>query len=250
MLRERIMVYGNAGTGKTNNWVSIAGQYPKAPVYILDTDDSAERVLEGEDMPNVYIHSADSWEDFDKGTDDFLKKINLRLAKSPPKRREDAPWLVVDMADHTWDMVQNYFTEQVFNKDIGEFFLQARKSLRGGQLQPLEGWTDWQVINKIFQGRWRSITTSGSDFHVYLTSGAKKSDSIEGRTLYKATKSYMPNGEKRMPHRVHTLLYAAADKEGWFVTAAKDRKRELVDDLRIHNFAVNYLVRHAEWSPE
>lgn len=246
MLRERILMYGNAGTGKTQGWLSIAAQYPESQFFVADTDDSAERMLATDfsELTNVDVELANDWETFDGALKRFNKTIrNMK----EPKRREDLPWVVVDMSDATWDFVQNYFTEQVFNKGIDDFFLQARKVFKGGnKLDTFEGWTDWQVINKIFQTAWRPITTGASGHHLFITAKAKRAEGAEGKTLYKDLK-FMPEGEKRMPHRVHTVLMSEVDRGGWYVSAAKDRGRELVRDLQVQNFAINYLVKQASW---
>lgn len=252
-VRERILAYGREGTGKTEGWLSIAEMF-EAPFFVVDTDDSVERMLETEHSSiknRVHSHVAQNWEDFEKGVDDSLMKIQQYVGTlKPPLTKEMLPWLVIDFADSTWDMVQNYFTEQVFNKGIDDYFLQARKTLGNSkQLQPLEGWTDWQVINKLFQTRWNTITKGGGPFHLYITAKAvAPSGDLEVKSLYKALRS-MPGGEKRMGGRVHSVLMFSTDAEGWYISTAKDRGRERLLNHKSVNFAVSYLIKNAGWQP-
>lgn len=249
-VRERILVYGQEGTGKTRNWMSIAEMFD-VPFFVLDTDDAVGRMMEKSELKNVRPYVPDGWKEFDQMVDDVVKETKdyVRNLKSPI-RKEDLPWVVVDFADTTWDMVQNYYTEQVFNQGIDEFFLQARKQNRNDKkLQPLEGWTDWQVINKIFQTRWNTLTKGGGPFHLYITA---KAVDVGGdpilKSLYKDLRK-MPGGEKRMGGRVHTVLMSMADANGWYLSSAKDRERQLLWQMKSSNFALSYLVKTAGWEP-
>lgn len=246
--RERILNYGKEGTSKTQSWLSIAELYPKVPFFCIDTDDSVQRMLDTDfsELKNLTVGVAQDWVGFTTNLALFIKSINAYVRANPPKRTEDYPWLVIDFADSTWDMVQGYFTDEVFSTDLAEYFLMARKKMKGKDLTPLEGWTDWQVINKIFQSVWNPLTKGGGPFHLYLTAKAKPASGIEGRTLYKKLKM-MPEGEKRMAHRVHTVIMSSVDSSGWYISSAKDRGRELMDDKQNSNFAVSYLLKVAKW---
>ncbi|HET7713167.1 MAG TPA: AAA family ATPase [Patescibacteria group bacterium] len=249
--RERILMYGREGTGKTESWLSIAEMFP-VPFYVIDTDDSVQRMLETDhpNLPNIHTIVAQGWAEFEKGVDDSILKIRQYVAGIKDPTKEQLPWLVVDFADATWDMVQNYYTEQVFNQGIDEYFLLARKGNKNSkQLQPLEGWTDWQVINKIFQSRWNVLTKGGGPFHLYITAKAVDlAGDIESKSLYKALKK-MPGGEKRMGGRVHTVLMSSVDQDGWYLSTAKDRGRPILTNLKSVNFAVSYLIKTAGWKP-
>lgn len=248
--RERILLYGREGTGKTEGWLSIAELWSDVPFYVLDTDDAVQRMLETDhpDLKNVYPYVVQGWADLEKSIEDAIRRsIAYVSGLKPPYVKEQLPWIVVDFSDSTWDMVQNYYTEQVFNQGIDEFFLKARMGNRGPKLQPLEGWTDWQVINKLFQTLWNSLTKGGGPFHLYITARAvEPGGDLEAKSLYKDLKK-MPGGEKRMGGRVHTVLMASVDKDGWYLSTAKDRGRPILQFHKSTNFAASYLVKVAGW---
>ena len=45
MVKERILCYGGAGTGKSFAWLSLAKEYSHSKFYVIDTDSSADRML-------------------------------------------------------------------------------------------------------------------------------------------------------------------------------------------------------------
>ncbi len=249
--RERILLYGREGTGKTESWLSIAEMWPEAKFFVVDTDDSVQRMLETDhkELTNISCTVAQNWEAMDKALDTYIAAtIGIVQKMKQPIRKEDLPWIIVDFADATWDMVQNFFTESIFGKSTDEYFLQARKTLGNSkQLQPLDGWTDWQVINKIFQSRWNTLTKGGGPFHLCITAKAvEPSGDLEAKSLYKSLKK-MPGGEKRMGGRVHTVLMASVDNEGWYLSTAKDRGRPLLSFHKNSKFAISYLMKIAGW---
>lgn len=246
--RERILLYGREDTGKTYSWLTIAATLPDVTFYCIDTDDTTERMLEDEfnDVQNVDAILVNDWSEFRAETLDVIEEINETQDKNTP--REELPWLVVDMADVTWDWVQGFFTEEAFDQDIDQYFLEARKeqSKKSGKLNPFEGWTDWQVINRLFQKIWVPLTR-GKNYHLLLT--AKVQDvagAKETKDLYQELGN-MPAGEKRMGHRVHTILQMKNNSNGWFMATAKDRGRDHVMGVPIEDFAQDYLKDVAGW---
>ncbi len=247
---ERILNFGKEGTAKTYAWLSIAEAYPDVRFKVIDTDDAVQRMVETDfpELTNIDVAVAQDWEGFTAAARRFMEEAKKITDSAPPERKEDYPWIIVDFSDATWDMVQNYFTEQVFNEGIADYFLQARKGLKSSKaaLQPLEGWTDWQVINKLYQEIWNVLTKGGGRYHLYITAGSAQVSGLENKSLYKSLK-FMPRGEKRMGHRVHTVLMSSVDKDGWYLSSAKDRGRELLDDKPNPNFAITYLMKVAKW---
>lgn len=252
--RERILLYGKEGTGKTHAWFSVAEALPDVPFFCVDTDDSVQRLLETDfqDLTNIECRVAQTWEEFDQAVKDFTAKIDAWTKSHPPKKKQDYPWIIVDMSDVTWDMVQSYFTEKVFNKGIEDYFLQTRVQMAKSHTtkdNQFEGWTDWPVINKIFQSTWNKLAKGGDNYHLYITAGAKPPTGAENKSMYGPLKA-MPTGEKRMGHRVHTILMGSVTKNGWALSTAKDRGRAMLDEQKVMSFYVSYLIKTAGWVPE
>lgn len=244
---ERILALGGFGTGKSHGWLSIArlsqATGSDAKFYVLDTDFAIERMLEEDfaDLTNVVHWLAPEWED----CEEFSRKII-------PQIRPLQDWIVVDMMDITWDLIQAWYTQQIWQEDIGTFFLEARKQLKGekGNLQPFSGWTDWQVINKVYQS-WIARMLFKSRAHVYLTTKADPisvdRDSKEVVSMYGAF-GVRPKGQKALGNQVHTiLLFSLLRKNDWRITTVKDRGRDYFEGEALKDFAYQYLVQCAGW---
>jgi len=146
-LLERILLFGPAGSGKSTAAASIASMAAKtksdARFHVIDTDLAWDRMLiEGyPELTNVEVYVALDWPEYREA----LSKIRSVV------RPND--WVVVDLASNAWETVQAYFTEQVFDRDIGDYFLQVRKELKTGKksLEAFSGWVDWSVINAMYK---------------------------------------------------------------------------------------------------
>lgn len=245
---ERVMAIGGFGTGKSHGWLSIARLSQvtgsDAKFYVLDTDFAIDRMLSTSfsDLNNVEHHPAPDWEDCES----FVKTV-------VPKIRPNHDWIIVDMIDITWDQVQAWYTQQIWQEDIGIFFLEARKQLKGekGNLQPFAGWTDWQVINKVYQS-WIARMIFKSKAHVYLTNKVEVLDSSKEKNqdvlvTYGAF-GIKPKGQKHIGNQVHTvLLFSAPRKDDWRIVTVKDRGPVYFQGDKLEDFAYQYLVEKARW---
>ncbi|GAI05131.1 unnamed protein product, partial [marine sediment metagenome] len=179
MLRERILAYGQPGSGKSYAHLKIAEAYPGSKFHVIDTDDSIPRMLDGEfsHLNNVEVYPAQDWLGCCKALDD-IKKHNLT----------GKDWLAIDMLCSAWDFVQSFFVEEIFDKDIASYFLQVRKELKEGasSLSVLQGWTDWRVINKIYQ-TWINEITYRLPCHIFYACKAttvRREDEPNIRNIY------------------------------------------------------------------
>lgn len=251
-MQERILVYGSAGSGKTYQWLKIAEHLPDVPFFCMDTDRSIARHLSTEfaHLGNVEVFPASDWDGCMQALRSVEDKTKGRFSDSwnDWARR---PWFMVDHVCSTWEMVQSYFVEEIFNKDIGQYFLEVREVLSKGarRLDALDGWKDWIVINKIYQSWANRICALPC--HVYLAARSAevlKEGYEEPRVL--DTYGYLgakPAGEKRMDYRMHTVLYLTHRGDQWFTrTAGKDRGRAEFD-ITIHDLYMQYLVPRAGW---
>jgi hypothetical protein len=246
MIRERILVYGQPGSGKSYSHLRIAEAYTKSRFYIIDTDDSIPRMLNSEftHLNNVEVHPAQDWLECCKALNEIKPKVTSN------------DWLVVDMLCSVWDFVQSYFVEEIFDKDIGSYFMQARKEMKGGSsnLSALKGWTDWSVVNKLYQ-TWINEITYRLPCHIFFTCKATKlsrEDDEDTRDMY-STFGLRPEGEKRNAYRVHSVFLLTHERENFYISTIKDRGRIRLENTPLtleQNFATKYLMIFAGWGKE
>ena len=253
--RERILGFGGPGAGKTRAWLTIAELYAitKTPghFYVIDTDDtyyaSVEefpRVLEA---GNVTAEVAFDFPGYREAANKFKQIIT------------PDDWMVVDLFDKGWEEVQNFYSEQVFGGDKGDFFLAMRKEIqdsnkKGKNNGPgFEGWTDWPTIKALHSG-WANDVIYKHRGHVYLAAGTK---AVARATDDKDTIAAFghigakPAGEKGLAaHGVNSVLMFTQTKqaEEWVIDTAKDRGgRQMLVRQPIENFARDYLIKVAGW---
>ena len=243
MIRERILVYGQPGSGKSYAHLKTAEAYPGSKFHIIDTDDSIPRMLDGEfsHLDNVEVYPAQDWFGCRRALDDIKPKVTSK------------DWLIVDMLCSAWDFVQSFFVEEIFSEDIASYFLQVRKELKEGasNLSALKGWTDWSVINKLYQS-WINEITYRLPCHIFFACKAttvRSEDELAIRDLY-STFGARPEGEKRNTYRVHSVFLLTHDRDGFYMSTVKDRGRVRLENTPLtpeHNFATKYLQLFAGW---
>lgn len=261
-VRERILAIGITGSGKSYQWLRMAEVLKPtgATFRCLDTDNAIPYMLETQfphllpaNGGNVHVHSAYSWPEYKAGI--------VWLRKEPIK---DNDWLVVDMADDAWNTVQGYFVGEVFQEDIGDYFLHVRQELqaRGGKskvgkgeatsIMPegLSGWIDWVVINKLYED-WIKPIVYQIPCHVYATAKVERLDKgskdTEMMALFGDT-GVRPAGQKRLGHQMHTVVLMIPGADKWFITTLKDRAgRQYFKKAPLVSFYHQYLVAKAHW---
>jgi hypothetical protein len=248
--RERILLFGPGGSGKTSATLHIAklAAATSSPAHFFygDSDDSVARMLGSDSyssLTNLTIHPLYTWDDYT----DFAKRV---LKDAGPD-----DWVTVDFIGTAWQAVQDHFTQEVFNKDIGDYFLEARKALSKGAsaLGALEGWTDWQVINALyrqwitpllFRGRYHLLATAKVDS---LSPSKSPTEDSSTRQLLSSFNS-KPVGQKELIYQFHTVLLTGRNGQGQYtLNTVKDRERS---ELRGHihtNFALDYLKGVGGW---
>ena len=237
-MRERILTIGGMGSGKTYTWMRLAIYFKDAHFYIIDTEAGAERsLLEFPEIKNVTILTAFDWPEY------------RQAQKYITEKAKKGDWMVVDAIDKAWTAVQRWFIGQIFDQEMGEYFLEARrrlkkdaKSLFTGRDAALKGWLDWPVINRnyddfVFPLIYRSPA------HLYMVSGAQavsEEDEKEIRELY-GPYGLRPGGQKSLAYQPDTVLLLAYTKEGYLTTTIKDRGgRKYMDRQRMVNFPIQY----------
>lgn len=246
--RERTLVYGPAGAGKSQACYDAA-KIVNGRVIVIDNDYSWERMIEvdrdggGIDMDLREVYH-DDWPGLIEATSDAIKEGG----------REDL--LVIDSMTPTWQAVQEHFTDEVFGQDMDAYFLEVRKQkgeAGGKNLEAFDGWKDWQVINKMYSRLYRNIARFPG--HVMLTAeldvltGGEEND-LKGLFGPYRTK---PRGQKRLAHTVNTVVCVTKTRAQEFkMTVVKDRGRErdeaIVDEV-FTDFGRDFLIGVAGWTP-
>lgn len=258
--RERIMIYGHEGTGKSTDALSIARKVT-GTVYVVDNDNSYDRLLETYDteLPNVKIAGVEFAEGHDPyAWDGMQQAINEAISQM---ERDD--WLVVDMLSKAWDSVQEWFIEQIFQSDIDDYFLKVRlqkEMLRASQkkagekedkaLGVFEGWMDWPVINQTYHKR-ISTPLLRCPGHLLCVSEAQplqKEDDQGIRDLYGPVGA-RPKGQKRSGHIMQTVIMQTKESRAdvFKLTGVKDRGRVLWRGEVMGDFAEDYLGGVGGW---
>jgi len=246
-MRERILVYGVHGAGKTYAFLSIARLLQEkgspARMYIVDCDDGVPRMLAEEfpDLENIEIRPAYDWQTATAAMDEFTDKAKL----------DD--WIVVDMIDKPWSSVQSYFTEEVYGKTMGDFLLEIRKEAK----TPKEAATAiareqmWQIIGNLYKD-WQKKFIYQNPAHIFATSGlsiVSRDEDAEVRRLYPG--GTMPAGHKRLGHEFHTVIQMRKEQSGgkdtYYAQTIKDRGRRPFQEEQVTNFALQYLIGRAGW---
>lgn len=257
--RERILGFGREGTGKSSAVLSIARKIPNVNFWIIDNDNSYERLLET-DFPDVAENGNLLFcgQDFG-GAPNTWKGGIAGLADASDKMARD-DWLVADMLSKFWDHVQEWFVESIFQEDIDDYFLKVRmekarlKDSSGKDKKALgafEGWMDWPVINSTYHKR-VSDKLLNCPGHLFCTAEAKKieEDDDKGvRELY-GPFSMKPSGQKRSGHLMQTVLIMSKTSrtDEFKLNSVKDRGRMMWRDEVFQDFATDYLVGTAGWT--
>jgi hypothetical protein len=246
--RERILVFGPAGSGKSQACYDVACTIP-GRVFVVDNDYSWERMIEtdpsgGGDMQlqldDIYH---DDWKQLIAATEQAVKDGT----------KDDL--LVVDSMSPTWQAVQDYFTDEVFGQESDAYFLQVRKQQgdKGSNLEAFDGWKDWSVINKLYGRLYRNLARFPG--HVMLTAELDTLAGGDDKDMKGIFGPYRakPRGQKRLAHTVNTIVMLGKERAGEFtMTVCKDRGREKDETIEREtwaNFANDFMVGVAGWTP-
>lgn len=262
MSKERILLGGAPGTGKTFSWLKVAQLLPKATFHVIDPDDGVVRVwkenVNGQEpfasVTNINYYFTPVWYGkLQKTEDGHEGGVHEAFLDVMSKAKRD-DWIVVEMVSQLWQMVQGAFVQEIFNEGIGEYFLRARKNMKekSSSLNPLEGWTDWQVINRMHNEDFMVPICYRLPCHTFMTtsvsvqSGNSKEDA-EVKAFYGDTNIRF-EGQKHNVFRAQSIFMTRRTKEGWQIsTFLKDRGRPWLDKEPLYDFGLQYLVGIAGW---
>ena len=255
---ERIIVAGAPGSSKTHSWLTIAEALPNSMFYVFDPEDGVERIRAASfpQVKNICYYFTPFW--FRK-----LEQIGERrwfggVSEATSKIKQDVKpndWVIVESLPSMWDTAQSGFVGAIWDKGIGEYFLERRKTMENAgakskRLEAFDGWRDWGVIKKMHNDDFIIPICFQLPVHSYMTSslsvttmGEKEKEDPDIRGFY-GDSLVRVDGEKRNVFRVQTILIFYGNKKtGWsYSTFVKDRgNREWKDKAPLVNFAAQYL---------
>lgn len=261
--RERILLYGREGTGKSTAALSIARATPTSKFWIVDNDNTYDRLLES-GFPELLERGQVlmAGEDFGVNPNSWDGSRQSIAEAVGNMARDD--WLVVDMLSKLWDQVQEWFIEQVFGDEIDDYFLRVRiekeryneaarssgKDKEKKALGAFEGFMDWPVINQTYHKR-VSTPLLNCPGHLISVAEAKNLADDDDRSLKELYGTYgaRPGGQKRSGHIMQTVIATGKMQRSqeFKLVTIKDRTRPVWQDEVFVDFAMDYLVGTAGW---
>lgn len=250
--RERILVYGDSGSGKSSCWVSIADWLARTGsgerVFTLDTDNAwdALRPVDGSLDAVLTVISLDEYE-YGEWTP-AARKFRGELTKDS--------WLVLDLADKAWSGAQSHFWKHLSGGDsLAEMKLRELK--KPGTISGDHG-KNWDVIKNFYFEFYQTVMNAPC--HILLVAAEKQI--VRGVTDEESVPEYVqhgayPAGQSQMRGSVHTVLRCIEAKTGedWRYTTIKERgpigrpKRPYLKGEKVDDFVRTYLMKVAGWKP-
>lgn len=244
---ERILIYGEPGVGKSNAVIQTAKFLSQtstpSKIFVIDNDRSYVRAAENNNITNMQVADVYDFPEYRDALSLFIKSV------------QPHDFLVCDLMSEAWTAAQTHYTDSVYG-DEANYFLQVRSQMsnptKDGNV--LEGWYDWQYINKqyfafakpfIYRSPCHVIAVSTAD---PISRSGRNADDKETLTVFSSV-GYRPEGQKRLKHQFDTTIFMFKDNSGGYrMTTVKDRDRELVTSAHVVNFPVDYLMRVANWT--
>jgi len=238
---ERIIVFGNPGTGKSTAALSLA-RVTGGNVFVIDTDYSASyaRLLATEfndlaNQVNVQVVSSDDWVGI------------ITAIRTAVDTATAGDWIILDSISPTWQALQTHYINIRHGNDFLDVFALAGKD---ATRQTTDADMNWQAINAEYNKLYRAILSTPA--HVLLTA---EQDAIGDRDDKKLQQLYgtygvKPKGQKALGHTTHSVLWLKKNRSGEYVfTTVKDRGRDDVEDMSITDFGKDYLMKIGGWRP-
>lgn len=265
-LRERILGYGGPKCGKSRGLVSVMARVPDQAFHIIDNDASYERMIYSDEFADKLEHRVGAEEhgihlyDVDEG--DWLAHMVLVDEVAPLLLKND--WFGIDLMTPTWSVaILNWYDHLIFGvDDHSGYAMQMRKALedqrtrardanaKENRTQPLyDDFRDWGTINPEYRKLYSKIKKINATAHVYLTAEEQligNNDKAEVKELF-GHLNYKARGQNAMGHLTHTVIRFHTTRDGYVLSTAGDRQRELLEEEPYEDFARTYLMGTAGW---
>lgn len=246
--KERILMFGEGGSGKSTAVLNMARYMPYAKFWIQDTDVSFayDRLLalEYQDVDtrgNVHVLQASDWEDF--------LTNNETIAKNADPTNDV---LVVDNGTFPWQWVQDSHAQAQYGLDIDDFLSKLRKQYGADNKEYAKALAEgmqWPIINKKFNKHFYKMFHTWRG-HAIIVAQAKSLRGEKDEDMLTQFKVHgaMPAGQKDLAYTMATnVLMMDRGKNTWAISTTKDRGRDKVAKLEVEEFAIDYLVNIGGW---
>ena len=243
--KERILLFGGGGVGKTTAVLSIARSLTEGRVWVIDNDYSYayERALatEFDDVDNVEVIEVDAdWEE-------CIAAVDRVLDEGDPEH----DWLVIDPFSPTWDYVQNWMSTRVHSTNLDEHIVTLRAESADIKTfnKELSEAMNWPVVNRVYTERMLKPIRKWKGHLLLVCEAAAtgKTDDEEARALF-GHLGLKPAGQKRNHHIASTNILLSKTSHGEYrMTTAKDRNRVEMEKVAFDDFALDYLRDVGGW---
>lgn len=246
--RERILIMGPPGAGKSTSWLDVAEWYEKTGatgrIFVSDTDGAWEGQRPVDGRLDKRVMQEDAY--------DFPSIV--ALVDRAIREHQDGDFLVIDMVDKAWSYSQSHYFEQVFGKELDQFWLEAKKE---GVNPGGDYGTNWTVINKLHQSLMLKLQRYPGHLICCTPVAEVRTPDNRGvggdrRDVIQMFGKYgvKPQGQKDLAYNFHSvLLFQDVPRLGYSYTTIKDRAREYVNGEKMESFVKSYLIPKAAWLP-
>ena len=289
--KERILIFGGPKVGKSFTYIGLMKFARQTKTdshfFIVDNDNATEGIglypggtygdLLGDEIDVSYDEETDvERREYEHATiwvpELFYGYPAIRDEIKERGRPND--WTVIDMISNTWEIMPDWYIEQVYGENTWDYFAKTQKAIEEGDsgagsrnFGGLPG-DAWQLIGKEYR-RWEKPLTLHSRGHVIAFAAeteiqAHHDKSGARRKEWESTSAVMPKGEKNLAHRFHTIVRMQKSVTG----------KKIERDLTVHGdrdrmdgwvekggrgltipvkegpkFAFDYLVKMGGWKP-
>ena len=219
---ERVLIYGPPKVGKSKSVMDIArAMYKQSGVWIIDTDEAWDRMLDGSDLPvrEEWDHGerTEEWTS-DEGV--VLQRVGdwreyLDALERYAAGRKPGDWLLIDSMTHPWQWVQSFFIEQTHGGNLPEFLLERRtQAIKEKKHDPGMPPVEYQFINAMWFKMIDTVLRGRS--HVVVTAEASSLNPREDARVQEMFGSVgmKPQTQKGLAFGVHSILLAHHERKG------------------------------------
>jgi len=201
LIRERLLLFGEEGTGKTYSLLGIALAHPQSLCYIIDPDAGVAKVLEelggAKQFPNVEYAMCPGWPEIYKA----FNEAHAMLKKGD--------WLFMEHLGRVWEKAQDFYSVLIYKTMAPEHLLTLKQAKAEGEKVALLGSFgeegDWRTIRSLHSTVVDRAALEGI-YNIAATSAIRPLNPKEvGQQWAMVYEGAKPEGEKHNGYRADTI---------------------------------------------